>query len=76
MGIKINNATFAHMAYSYKDSHIPYSKLDCQAFVERILLDCGIRHDWRGSNHMWRDALDCGAVWRGSSWRVAVYRKA
>ena len=36
---------------------IPYEELDCQAFVERVLKDCGEKHDWRGSNHMWRDAL-------------------
>ena len=35
----------------------PYEKLDCQAFVERVLIDCGIKYNWRGSNHMWRDAL-------------------
>lgn len=62
MAIKIDSGIFAATAYSYKDSHIPYSKLDCQAFVERVLRDCGVVHDWRGSNHMWRDALD----WKGS----------
>lgn len=37
---------------------IPYSKLDCQAFVEKVLSDAGEKgHNWRGSNHMWRDAL-------------------
>ena len=36
---------------------IPYEKLDCQAFVERVLKDCGESHNWRGSNHMWRDAV-------------------
>lgn len=36
---------------------IPYSSLDCQAFVEKVLKDCGETHDWRGSNHMWREAL-------------------
>lgn len=36
---------------------IPYEKLDCQAFVEQVLKDCGEKHNWRGSNHMWRDAV-------------------
>ena len=37
---------------------IPYKKLDCQAFVERVLSDAGERgYNWRGSNHMWREAL-------------------
>ena len=41
---------------------IPYSKLDCQAFVEKVLRDCGVSRNWRGSNHIWREALS----WRGS----------
>ena len=37
---------------------IPYAKLDCQAFVERVLKDAGEPgHNWRGSNHMWREAV-------------------
>lgn len=36
---------------------IPYSELDCQAFVEKVLADCGLRYDWRGSNDMWRNAV-------------------
>lgn len=36
---------------------IAYEKLDCQAFVEKVLHDCGISQNWRGSNHMWREAL-------------------
>ena len=62
MAMQIDNAVFAAAAYSYKDSHIPYSKLDCQAFVERVLHDCGVDYNWRGSNHMWRDALS----WKGT----------
>lgn len=60
--VRIDNEAFAAQAYMYKDSHIPYKQLDCQAFVEKVLKDCGVTHDWRGSNHMWRDALD----WKGS----------
>lgn len=36
---------------------IPYKTLDCQGFVEKVLADCGMVIDWRGSNHMWREAL-------------------
>lgn len=36
---------------------IPYSTLDCQAFVERVLRDCGVSKNWRGSNDMWRNAV-------------------
>ena len=47
---------------------IPYSKLDCQAFVEQVLKDLGVRksdgsvYNWRGSNSMWRNFIS----WRGS----------
>lgn len=47
---------------------IPYEKLDCQAFVERVLSDLGIRkkngslYNWRGSNSMWRHYIK----WKGS----------
>jgi cell wall-associated NlpC family hydrolase len=34
---------------------IPYSKLDCQAFVERCFADAGWFFDSRGSNDMWRN---------------------
>ncbi len=40
----------------------PYSEMDCQGFVERMLEDVGIFRNWRGSNHMWRDAL----IWKGT----------
>ena len=37
---------------------ISYNRLDCQALVEQVLKDAGEKgHNWRGSNHMWRDAL-------------------
>lgn len=37
---------------------IPYSKLDCQGFVEYCLRKyAGIKKDWRGSNDMWRNAV-------------------
>ena len=46
----------------------PYSKLDCQAFVEQVLKDLGVRkedgtpYNWRGSNSMWRTHIK----WKGS----------
>lgn len=54
---------FANVAYSYRNSKIPYSSMDCQAFAEHVLQEAtGIKRDWRGSNHMWRDALS----WKGT----------
>lgn len=36
----------------------PYSKMDCQAFVEVILKRAGLNIiNYRGSNHMWRDLV-------------------
>ena len=36
----------------------PYSKLDCQAFVEEVLKLAGLKIiNYRGSNHMWRDLV-------------------
>lgn len=49
-----------------KGRHIgkPYSRLDCQALVEQLIKDCGVKNpqtgrawNWRGSNDMWRNAV-------------------
>ena len=58
----VSNLVYADQAEHGGYLGIPYNKLDCQAFVERVLKDCGISKDWRGSNHMWRDALS----WKGT----------
>lgn len=64
----ITGNQFAAQAMSEKYTGIPYSKLDCQAFVEEVLKDCGIRksdgsiYNWKGSNSMWRNALS----WKGT----------
>lgn len=58
----IKASAFANQAKNGGYVGIPYKTLDCQAFVERVLKDCGYSHNWRGSNHMWRDALK----WRGT----------
>lgn len=47
---------------------LPYDKIDCQALVEQILIDAGIRkpdgtkYNWRGSNSMFRNFVR----WRGT----------
>lgn len=58
----IKASAFADRARNGGYIGTPYSTLDCQAFVERVLRDCGYSYNWRGSNHMWRDAL----TWRGT----------
>ena len=45
-----------------------YTDLDCQAFVEEVLKDLGVRksdgtpYNWRGSNSMWRNHIR----WKGT----------
>ena len=64
----VQGTAYARQAESFIYNDIPYSKLDCQAFVEQILKDCGVRksdgsaYNWRGSNAMWRQALQ----WKGT----------
>lgn len=64
----INASDFAEYAMSDRYTGIPYSKLDCQGFVERVMKDSGIRnsagkpYNFRGSNDMWRNALS----WKGT----------
>lgn len=49
---------FIKQAQSAKYDGVSYDTLDCQAFVEKVLNDAGEKgHNWRGSNHMWREAL-------------------
>ena len=71
----VTGETFALQAMSERYTGIPYSKLDCQAFVEQVLKDCGVRkpdgriYNWKGSNSMWRNALS----WKGT---IAECREA
>ena len=64
----VTGAAFATQAQSDRYTGVPYSKLDCQAFVEEVLKDCGVRkpdgsvYNWKGSNSMWRNALR----WKGT----------
>jgi hypothetical protein len=64
----ITNILFTEQAKSSQYDKLTYSDCDCQAFVEKVLYDSGVRkpnggaYNWKGSNDMWRNALD----WRGS----------
>lgn len=59
---------FADIADDPKYNKYKYEDLDCQAFVEKVLFDSGVRkpdgsaYNWKGSNAMWRSALS----WRGT----------
>ena len=56
----ITGKQFAEQARSSQYNGIPYKDLDCQAFVEKVAKDAGIRkkdgsvYNWKGSNAMWR----------------------
>lgn len=39
-----------------------YSEIDCQALVEQMLRDIGIKKNWKGSNAMYRDMAWVGDV--------------
>ena len=64
----ITGEKFASQAVNGGYIGIPYSKLDCQGFVEEVLADCGVRkengsrYNWRGSNAMYRTYMQ----WRGT----------
>lgn len=68
---------YAAQAYSYRDSGIPYSQLDCVHFVNQVRLDLGLPSMlngtntlWRSNNLTWKGTLAEGYVrWSASSWR-------
>lgn len=43
---------------------VPYSTMDCQAFVEKAMADAGLKRNLAGSNAWWRFALQNG--WTGT----------
>lgn len=40
----------------------PYSRLDCQAFVEKTMKDCGLEKNLAGSNAWYRECMENGWV--------------
>ena len=66
--LRITGAELVEQARDGGYIGIPYSKLDCQGFVEQVLKDAGVRkpdgnpYNWRGSNSMWRNFIS----WRGT----------
>lgn len=45
---------YALQAYSYRDSNIPYSELDCIGFVNKVRTDLGLQKLVNGTNSLWR----------------------
>lgn len=64
----ISALDFAKCALDPKWNKYKYSELDCQAFVEEVLKDSGVRkkngscYNWKGSNSMYRNYF----TWRGT----------
>lgn len=46
----------------FKYLGVPYSTMDCQAFVEQCLRDCGLNMNLAGSNAWYREVMSHGAV--------------
>ena len=68
MSLRISGKALVKQAVMGGYVGTPYSRLDCQGFVEEVLWDCGVRksdgtpYNWRGSNSMWRNFIQ----WRGT----------
>lgn len=59
---RISGGRLAEAACRYLGA--PYSAMDCQAFAERVLADCGLRKNLPGSNAWYREILRNG--WAGT----------
>ncbi len=60
--MKIDSVAFSFAGDKYLG--VPYSEMDCQAFVERCMRDCGLNKDLAGSNAWYREVMKNG--WVGS----------
>ena len=56
----INGKALAEAGFSYLG--VSYSRMDCQAFVEQCLRDCGLEKNLAGSNAWFREVAAHGAV--------------
>lgn len=56
----VNGKKLADVGFRYLGT--PYSKMDCQAFVEQCLRDCGLDMNLAGSNAWYREVMKNGAV--------------
>ncbi len=56
----INGKELGEAGFKYLG--VPYSKMDCQAFAEQCLRDCGLEMNLAGSNAWYREVMKNGAV--------------
>ena len=59
----VTGLKYAQQAYTYRDSGIPYSQLDCIHFVNQVRIDLGLRSMLNGTNTLWRSN---NLVWKGT----------
>ena len=59
----VTGVQYAQQAYTYRDSGIPYSQLDCIHFVNQVRIDLGLRSMLNGTNTLWRSN---NLVWKGT----------
>lgn len=73
----ITGLDYAQEAYTYRNSGIPYSQLDCVHFVNQVRLDLGLPSMlngtntlWRSNNLTWKGTLsEAYSRWGASGWR-------
>lgn len=58
--MKVDAVSFSFAGDKYLGR--PYSEMDCQAFVERCMADCGLHKDLAGSNAWYREVMRNGWV--------------
>ena len=59
----VTGVDYANQAYSYRNSGIPYSQLDCIGFVNQVRTDLGLRSMLNGTNSVWRSN---NLTWKGT----------
>lgn len=74
----VTGLQYAQQAYTYRDSGIPYSQLDCIHFVNQVRIDLGLRSMLNGTNTLWRSN---NLVWKGTlqdaytRWQVSTWNQ-
>ena len=73
----VTGVQYAQQAYTYRNSGIPYSQLDCIGFVNQVRIDLGLRSMLNGTNSLWRSN---NLTWKGTlqdaytKWGVTNWR--
>lgn len=73
----VTGQQYAEQAYTYRNSGIPYSQLDCIGFVNQVRRDLGLSSLINGTNSLWRSNQ---LTWKGTlaqayqRWNVNSWR--